>query len=87
MIEFVSYTGRFPNLCSGELVLRINGEEVNFGKCLTSGGSATFDNEWNAYVAEGAWSVDVPPQYAQYTAEITEIVNSNVPWGCCGGCI
>lgn len=30
-IEFVSYTGKYPNLCSGMLTLRINGEEVRFG--------------------------------------------------------
>lgn len=86
MIEFVSYNGRYPCLCNGDLILRIDGEEVNLGACLTSGGSCTYDGELE-WVEEGAWSVDVPPQYAQYTAEITEVVNSNVPWGCCGGCI
>lgn len=30
-IEFVSYTGRYPNLCSGVLTLLINGKEVTFG--------------------------------------------------------
>lgn len=86
MIEFVKYTGRYPCLCAGDLILRIDGEEVNLGDCLTSGGSCSYDGELE-WVAEGPWSVDVPPQYAQYTAEITEVVNSNVPWGCCGGCI
>ena len=28
MVEFVSYSGAYPNLCSGELVLKINGEPV-----------------------------------------------------------
>ena len=31
MIEFVSYTGKYPNLCRGVLTLRIDGEEVRFG--------------------------------------------------------
>ena len=31
MVEFVSYTGTYPNLCSGVLTLRIDGEEVRFG--------------------------------------------------------
>lgn len=31
MIEFVSYTGRFPNLCSGIFTVKINGKEVSFG--------------------------------------------------------
>lgn len=30
-IEFVSYTGEFPNLCRGTLTLRIDGKEVIFG--------------------------------------------------------
>ncbi len=30
-VEFVSYTGKYPNLCSGVLTLRIDGEEVRFG--------------------------------------------------------
>ena len=28
MVEFVSYSGAYPNLRSGELVLKINGEPV-----------------------------------------------------------
>lgn len=88
MVEFVSYNGRYPNLCAGELVLRVDGEEVNFGKfCLESGGYVAFGDEWNEQVEKGPWSVNVPPQYAQYADEITEVVNANVPWGCCGGCI
>lgn len=30
-VEFVSYTGRYPNLCSGTLTVKINGEIVKFG--------------------------------------------------------
>ena len=31
MVEFVSYTGEYPNLCRGVLTLCIDGEEVRFG--------------------------------------------------------
>ena len=31
MVEFVSYTGKYPNLCSGVLTLNIDGSEVKFG--------------------------------------------------------
>ena len=31
MVEFVSYTGKYPNLCRGVLTLCIDGEEVRFG--------------------------------------------------------
>ncbi len=30
-IKFISYTGRYPNLCRGILTLEINGERVSFG--------------------------------------------------------
>lgn len=30
-IEFVSYTGDYPNLCSGVLTLLIDGQEAKFG--------------------------------------------------------
>ena len=36
MVEFVSYTGEFPNLCRGVLTLRIDGEEVRFGMIMGS---------------------------------------------------
>ena len=30
-VKFVSYTGRWPHLCSGVLTLEIDGEEITFG--------------------------------------------------------
>lgn len=88
MVEFVSYDGEYPNLCSGELVLRIEGKEVNLGRyCLHSGGNAWVDYELCDHTEWGAWSVDVPEELTQYIDEITEVVNDNVPWGCCGGCL
>ncbi len=30
-VEFISYTGRYPNLCSGVLTLKIDNEVVKFG--------------------------------------------------------
>lgn len=86
-VEFVSYNGKYPNLCRGELVLRIDGKKVNLGTCLTSGGNVWFDEEWCDHAEEGKWSVDVPKEYEKYSEEITEVVNENVPWGCCGGCL
>lgn len=39
MVEFVSYNGKFPNLCSGTLIIRVNGEEFTLeAPCLCSGG-------------------------------------------------
>ena len=31
-IEFVSYNGAYPNLCSGKLTVKIDGKEVSFGQ-------------------------------------------------------
>lgn len=103
-IEFVDYTGHFPNLCRGKLTLKIDGEVVRFGKdycneCWNgeysdynyedfwkSGGGITA--EYNAY--SGEWIIDVdnlPEKYKAYATEIDEVFNTNVPYGCCGGCI
>ena len=30
-VEFISYTGKYPNLCSGVLTLKIDNEVVKFG--------------------------------------------------------
>lgn len=84
-IEFVSYDGEYPNLCSGTLVLKIDGHEVTFPKyCMNSGGSISGDY-WNVY--EGEWTVKVPEEYKVYEKEINKVVNENVEHGCCGGCI
>ena len=107
-IEFVSYSGKFPNLCSGELVLKINGRkrtfgvdygamlsweetrkraEKNYNRFWRSGGGITSD--YNTY--SGAWTLtdvnDLPKYLQPYADELIEIFNTNVPWGCCGGCI
>ena len=88
MVEFVSYDGSYPNLCSGKLVLAIDGERVEFPDyCMHSGGYVYFDNDWLEHVSYGAWSVDIPEQYAYLKDEIEDCVNENVPPGCCGGCV
>ena len=87
MVEFVSYDGKFPNLCSGTLTLRINGEKVSIRRCLCSGGSVWFDKDWGDHVEHGAWTLDLPDEYWQYEEQITNVVNENVPYGCCGGCL
>lgn len=88
MVEFVSYTGEYPNLCRGILTLKIDGEIVEFPKnCMASGGSVWFDGDWGDHVESGAWYVDVPEEFLQYKQEIIDCVNENVPHGCCGGCV
>ena len=87
-VEFISYDGEYPNLCGGTLILKIDGEEVTFPEyCMSSSGSVWFDEEWDEHIEEGPWYVDVPEEYTHLRKEIHEVVNDNVPYGCCGGCI
>lgn len=99
-VKFISYTGKYPNLCCGDLTLEIDGEKVIFG--------SRYDNKMNkrkgvypifwysggyirSYEAyKGEWQIDVseiPEEYRKYASEIDEVFNANVPYGCCGGCI
>lgn len=87
MVKFVSYNGKYPNLCSGTLVLEVDGKKRELSHALCSGGSVSFDENWNASVTYGSWSVDLPEDLEPYRQEIEELVNSEVPLGCCGGCI
>ena len=89
-IEFVSFDGRYPCLCAGNLRLRINGIERNLGAILHSGGNC-YDMETRDYrVVEGDWYIneeDLPEDLRQYKDEIEKIANENTIHGCCGGCI
>lgn len=88
MVEFVSYNGKFPNLCRGTLVIKVNGEEVSLENYLCSGGRCWFDKDWVDHVESGDWRISkLPDDLEQYREEILEVVNENVPHGCCGGCI
>ena len=54
-------------------------------KFWSSGGG--LDNDYCAYQKE--WLIDVsrlPEEIQKYAAEIDEVFNENVDWGCCGGC-
>ena len=98
-VEFVSYTGKWPNLCSGILTLRIYGKEHRFGygsgmhePFWSSGGSCSFPNGYggNPYVSERPWIIDaerLADAFKPLAPEIDEVFNNNVLFGCCGGCI
>lgn len=92
-IEFVAYNGKWPNLCSGELTLRVNGEVRLMPEfLLISGGKCGFkDKEFSeSYVEKGEWRIvdsKLPEDLKPYRKEIVRIINENVPHGCCGGCL
>lgn len=86
-IKFVSYDGAFPNLCRGKLILKINGEIVEFPNCCIETGGAVLEGDNGYYTDSGPWTVvDIPKGYEQFSAEITQCVNDNIEQGCCGGC-
>lgn len=100
-VKFISYTGKYPNLCCGDLTLEVDGEKVIFGNGYDikmnkrkgvypifwhSGGYIS--SNYEAY--KGEWQIDVseiPEEYRKYASEIDEVFTTNVPYGCCGGCI
>ena len=118
-VKFISYTGEYPNLCSGVLTLEIDGVQYKFGhnylgyhyfdektrtwryadedpsrpnfnSFWTSGGSVSHDDDWNWDVQTDEWEIDVdalPEQFWDVADEIDQIINANIPYGCCGGCI
>jgi len=45
MIKFISYTGKYPNLCSGVLTVEIDGKEYKFGHEI-----ADYDIEKRCYI-------------------------------------
>lgn len=111
-IKFISYNGEYPNLCSGKLVVKIDGKEVSFGQTTKfwswekdeeladyprfwrSGGSVSFDEDWNEFVDSYCdWEMsspdekDYPPEIWKLLPDILNVMNENVDGGCCGGCV
>lgn len=87
-VEFISYDGAYPNLCSGLLVLKINGKVKEFPRyCLHSGGGVWFDDNWHEHIESGPWSIDLPDDLEPLRQQIEKCINENIPHGCCGGCI
>lgn len=85
----IKYDGEYPNLCMGHLIVIVDGIEYDFGEyCLSSGGSVTFDEEWNETVTKGEWSVDFPENFpCDLKEEVLDKINEEIPHGCCGGCV
>ena len=97
-IKFVSYTGAYPNLCSGVLTLNIDDVDKTFGdddcdynKFWVTGGRAYFSRGWSkSHIETDEWIIirdELPLELKPYTEEIAEIFNDNVTYGCCGGCL
>ena len=86
----IKYDGKYPNLCSGNLIVVVDGEKWKFPSyCLSSGGYVSFDDDWNEEVGEGKWSVsDWPQNFPENIKnDVLEAINEHIPHGCCGGCV
>jgi len=86
----IKYDGAYPILCSGSLVVFIDGKEWRFPDyCLSSGGYVEFDDDWHEDVGEGPWSVSKwPKDFPDGLKSIVlEAINDNIEHGCCGGCV
>ena len=101
-VKFISYTGAYPNLCSGILTLEIDGKECTFGneywtkKSCTypqfwhPGGCVYFDNDYCEHVEIEPWYIveeELPEELKKYAYDMIDVFNDNVPYGCCGGCV
>ena len=91
MVEFISYDGKWPNLCSGVLTIKVNGTLYELENVMVSGGCIMGGphTDWDMRTEQGPWTVDLEeyPELKPYEKEIAMVVNDNVPYGCCGGCI
>lgn len=97
-VQFVNYSGSWPNLCAGILTLVIDDETVTFG-VATSTEKPMYDLFWRSggscnwvtgEVTKRGWCVcadELPEQYQAYADEIQRLMDDNIPHGCCGGCL
>lgn len=92
-LKFISYSGDYPNLCRGVLTIcdTISGKTYSLSHVLKTGGSCRYDPETHeCWTEEGPWTIcknSLPSALQPYVDDITEIVNANIPHGCCGGCL
>jgi hypothetical protein len=83
----VEYDGAYPNLCSGHLVVTIDGKRWEFSSRALSSGGGT---DWRSgRVTRGPWTIyEWPEGFPGHLQLLTvEAVNEQVEQGCCGGCL
>lgn len=90
-VEYVSYDGKYPCLCSGTLLIKVDGKSYTLKHAMISGGYIMGgpDTDWDMWAEQGEWDIDLEecPELEPYKEEIIRVVNENVQYGCCGGCI
>lgn len=82
--EFVSYTGEWPNLCSGTMIFKVDGKEYHIERLESTGG---LNEDYEPYI--GKWKIKkdkLPEELKPYLKDIEKLANDNIELGCCGGC-
>lgn len=88
-VKFVSYDGEYPCLCSGTLILNIDGQDWSFGhdwqdrygdehsedfkQFWSSGGSCGFISDEEGYIITGDWKVNKSELPEQFRKYADEI--------------
>lgn len=83
--EFVSYTGEWPNLCSGTMRFKVDGKEYEIERLESTGG---LDENYEPYI--GKWKIKkdkLPEELKPFLEDIEKLANDNIELGCCGGCV
>lgn len=85
-IKFHSYDGKYPHLCIGTLKLQIGDEIREYDDLIISRGYVTPEGE----VVRMPWEIHeevLEKDIRGWAKYIRDLVNKNIDWGCCGGCI
>lgn len=93
-VKFVSYSGKWPNLCSGTLVLEIDGEIWTFGDALSDASHERFwipGGDCGDVSLQGEWATDIaalPEELRELNLalEIDRVINASIERGHCRGC-
>lgn len=77
VVKFVSYSGRYPYLCMGVLILMIDGEEVKFGHNYLDYDFKTNkykDNNYDQFWSSGGgFTQDYMPYCGEWKIDVNEI--------------
>lgn len=86
----IKYDGAYPSLCAGKLEVWVDNKYYLFPDfCMMSGGGVFYDDDWNSAVTTGEWTIRHYPENfpEDKKEELLKIINEEIKWGCCGGCI
>jgi hypothetical protein len=96
-LNFISYDGKYPNLCSGRLCFEAlfndnTRKEYYLKNCLTPNDDDYYNSKtvpWTFCLNddEEEYPLEKHPEFTpMVVAYLEKIINENVEWGHCGGC-